>query len=379
MPDWLALAALSFGSWGAICALLALWAEAPPIGDEQHVVTTDDGWTLSLHRFLPKDGAIAQPYPLVLAHGLNMNRGSWALGSRASLIEALTARGHDVFTLEYRGTSGSRPGSGKRWTYTIDDHIDRDIPAFLREIERLTGSPQVHWIGHSMGGMLLYLYAGRHGGQKIRRAVTLGSPIRLSLRRGIPKALGGMVTRALYTWLRVPLRLGSFFTLPFSIALCRLTMGRFLNPAHLSLREVAALCSSALEDVSGPIYGVFVDLATSRKHLCPPKDSGLPGLDPGGLAALEAPLLVVSGESDRIAPPGAVELAFDRAGSEQAAYICLGRGGEGASTPSFGHCDLVSGNAAITWVLPLLADWFESDLPTAPAALRSRGLDGATS
>ena len=375
MPDWLALAVLSFGSWGTICALLALWAEAAPVGDEHYFVTTDDGWTLSLHRFLPKNGAAPRPYPLVLAHGLNMNRASWALGSGASLIEALTARGHDVFTLEYRGTSGSRPGASKRWSYTIDDHLDRDIPALLREIERLTGSPQVHWVGHSMGGMLLYLYAGRHGGEQIRRAVTLASPISFRLPRRVPRALGSMVTRVLYTPLRVPLLLGSFFSLPFSIALRGLTMRRFLNPAHLSLREVAALCSSALEDVSGPIYGLFVDLATSRKDLCPPQDSDVEGLKPSGLAALEAPLLIVASESDRIAPPGAVELAFERAGSEQAAYVCLGSPSEGANSPSFGHCDLASGTAATTWVLPLLADWFESDLPTAPSALRSRGLD----
>jgi hypothetical protein len=192
-------------------------------------------------------------------------------------------------------------------------------------------------------------------------------------------ALGSLITRALYARLRAPLRLASFFTLPFSIALRGLTLRLFLNPAHLSLREVTALCSSALEDVSGPIYGVFLDLATGKKHLCPPQDSGLAGLDPGGLAALKAPLLIVSGESDRIASPGAVELAFERAGSEQAAYLCLGSRDAGANFPSFGHCDLASGTAATTWVLPLLADWFESDLPTAPNALRTRGLDSLSS
>ena len=379
MPDWLALAALAVGCWGAFCTLLALWAERLPVGDEVYEVTTDDGWTLPLHRFLPAEGATPIAYPLVLAHGLNMNRGCWALGSHASLIEALTARGHDVFTFEYRGTSGTRPGNSKRWDYSIDDHVDRDIPALLGEIERQTGSSEVHWVGHSMGGMLLYLYAGRYGSQRIRRAVTLGSPIRFDLPRGIPRGLAKGVARQLYSWLRTPLRLGAFFTLPVSVGLRRLLLRRVLNPDHFTAREVTALCTSSLEDVSGPIHGVFLDLAASSKHLCPPKDSAVPGLAPGALEALRSPLLVISGLVDGVAPPRVVEPAFEHSGSEQAAYICLGSPGQPTTPtyPPFGHCDLASGAASIAEVLPLIARWLEGPSPSADRANLSRGLQAS--
>ena len=377
MPDWLALAAVVVGCWGAVCAALALWAEALPVGDECYEVTTADAWTLSLHRFLPVDGSPPKPCPLVLAHGLNMNRGCWALGSSASLIKALTFRGYDVFTLEYRGTSGSRPGNGKRWGYSLDDHINHDIPALLAEIERRTGSPQVDWVGHSMGGMLLYLYAGRHGSQRIRRAVTLGSPVRFGLPWGIPGGLAKGVARQLHSWLRTPLRLGSLMTLPISLALRRIAMRRLHNPDHFSLRELAGLCSSSLEDVSGPIHGAFLSLAAGSEHLCPPIDSNLPGLAPGALEALRSPLLVVSGLVDGVAPPRAVAPAFERCGSEKAAYLRLGSTASSGEppVPPFGHCDLASGTAAITHVLPLIADWLEHCDPSASGATLSRGLE----
>lgn len=362
-----------------VSTLLALWAEALPVGDECYEVTTDDAWTLSLHRFFPAAGSSSQACPLVLAHGLNMNRGCWALGSDASLIQALTSAGHDVFTLEYRGTSSSRPDNSKRWDYSIDDHIDHDIPAVLAEIERRTGSPQVDWVGHSMGGMLLYLYAGRHGSRRIRRAVTLGSPVRLNLPLGIPRGLAKRVARQLFTWLRVPLRFGSFFTLPINVGLRRIAMRRVLNPSHLGAREVAALCSSSLEDVSGPIHGMFLDMAAGGEHICPPKDSALPGSAPGGLDALLSPLLIVSGLVDRVAPPRSVSPAFERCGSGQVAYICLGSPtAPGASPcPPFGHCDLASGPAAISYVLPLISAWLGGTQPSATGASLSRGLEAS--
>jgi pimeloyl-ACP methyl ester carboxylesterase len=304
-----------------------------------------------------------------------MNRASWQLGQHSNLIAALTARGHDVFTFEYRGTSGSRRDGPGRWSYSIDAHVDHDFPALLAEVERLTGAPQVHWVGHSLGGMLLYLYAGRHGSDRIRRVVTLGSPVRFKLPRGVPGLLARAVAGLLCRGLRTPLRIGAFLTLPLSILLRRIFMPVFLNPDHLSGREVSALCSTALEDVSGRIHGLFIDLAAGSKHLSPPIDSGLAGIAPGGLSNLTAPLLVVAGSIDRIAAAQAVKPAFERAQSAQAAYICLGSESETAQAPPFGHCDLASSAAALDWVLPLLVDWFEHPSPRAPSAQLSRGLE----
>ena len=378
MTSWLLWAALSIGGWLLCCALLRVWASAPPEGDEQYAVQTSDGWTLTLRRFRPKADAVKQPTPLVLAHGLNMNRGSWALGDEASLIRSLVDRGHETFTVEYRGTSSSFPPDGQsRWNYDINDHIDHDIPALLAEVERLTGTPQVHWVGHSMGGMLLYLYAGRHGGARVRRAVTLGSPVSFKLPYRIPRVLARPVVRRLFSGNRVPLVTFAFLTLPFVVALRPLLASKFLNPQHLGGRLVAALHIRALENVSGPIYGFFLHLAAERRELAPASSDSEDDPNAGALERFNVPLLIVSGQLDEVAPPAAVFPAFEKAGSPIAAYRCFGGPSQQDEAPAFGHCDLASSEAAVQWVVPLIASWLEEPHPQAPGADRTRGLQEA--
>jgi lysosomal acid lipase/cholesteryl ester hydrolase len=376
VTSWFLWTALTIGGWLVCCALLRHWASAPPEGDEQYVVETSDGWTLTLRRFHPKAGVAKQPVPLVLAHGLNMNRGSWALGKGASLIRSFSDRGHETFTVEYRGTSSSSPPPGQsRWRYDIDDHIDRDIPALLGEIERLTGTPQVHWVGHSMGGMLLYLYAGRHGGDRVRRAVTLGSPVRFRLPYRIPSTLANPIVRRLFSGTRVPLVTFAFLTLPFVVAFKSLLTSRFLNPKHLSGRLVGALHIRALENVSGPIYGFFLRLASEQRALAPPSSDSRDDANSGALERFNIPLLVVSGQLDGVAPPAAVVPAFEQVGSTTAAYRCFGGPTQREEAPPFGHCDLASSQAAVQWIVPLIASWFEGPQPRAPGADRTRGLE----
>ena len=152
--------------------MLALYAHGRPVADERHPVETEDGWLLTLHRYLPADGAVRQPVPIVLGHGINMNRTAFELSRRGSMARALAARGHDVFVAEYRGEPSARPplrgdNARKRWAYTLMDHAQHDLPAIIDTAARLGRSDRVSWVGHSMGGILLYLYASLHGSGKL--------------------------------------------------------------------------------------------------------------------------------------------------------------------------------------------------------------------
>ena len=42
----------------------------------------------------------------------------------------------------------------RRWT--MDDQAFYDVPAILHYVERSTGPHRVNWVGHSLGGMLMY-------------------------------------------------------------------------------------------------------------------------------------------------------------------------------------------------------------------------------
>jgi pimeloyl-ACP methyl ester carboxylesterase len=38
--------------------------------------------------------------------------------------------------------------------WTVDDHLQKDVPAVLEYVLQATGAKQLHWIGHSMVGVV---------------------------------------------------------------------------------------------------------------------------------------------------------------------------------------------------------------------------------
>jgi pimeloyl-ACP methyl ester carboxylesterase len=355
------------------CLGLALWVRGGPVADERHPVETEDGWLLTLHRFLPAEGTVRHPVPIVLGHGINMNRAAFELSRQGSLARALAARGHDVFLAEYRGEPTSRPPrrgerAGQRWAYELMDTVRYDFPAILEAAARIGRSDRVSWVGHSMGGMMIYLYAAVHGSGRLHRVVTLGSPVHLGR---WPGYLGGLQSLAgkLITRLPVlPVVLPTYLVLPFIALFPATFLSWNTNVRHLTRREVLTLCTTAFEDVSTGVVTFFLEMAQEHRDICPAPDERCDGFEVGGLARLEVPLLVVSGSRDGLAPPRTVEPAFHRAGSQDAAYVRL---------DGFGHCDLISGRPCIETVLPILSGWLEGSEATIlnPTLQRTGGED----
>ncbi len=148
---------------------------APVIASEIHTVVTEDGWTLYLYRRAPANG---QGEPVFLCHGLATNHYNFLLPAHASITDALVEAGYDCWLVDLRACSTAVPPPGaSNLDATMDDLLLRDIPAVLDRITKATGYDKVHWIGHSMGGMLLYAYELRFGNARLASAVTLGAPI----------------------------------------------------------------------------------------------------------------------------------------------------------------------------------------------------------
>lgn len=376
-----AIAAVA-GSWLVACAVLWRWAGRPSEADERHPVRTADGWLLTLHRFRPAPGSPPRQAPVVLGHGINMNRTAWGLSSERSVARALAARGHDVFIAEYRGERSSRPPqrgerAGRRWDYGLVDHATYDLPAIIATAARLSGAAQVSWIGHSMGGVLIYLYAALHGDSALHRVVTLGSPVRLGRWPASAQRLMGIAQWHHNKRSHVPVVVPAFLGLPLIWLFPKAMLWWTLYRPHASRREAVSLCTAALEDVSCGVSGFFLEMTRDRMEVCPEEGDGVSGIEPGGLRRLTVPLLVVSADRDGLAPPKIVEGAYHRAGSERAAYKRLGDPDGDGPEPPFGHCDMISGDAALEYVVPLLGDWLEPVTPTieAPTLQRSRVSD----
>ena len=147
-----------------VCAVLlhlseGLQADTTP--DRIEFVSLPDGFRLALeqHRAHGDRRAV-----VVTCHGLGTNRFNMDLKPGVSLVEHLCNAGFEVWNVEMRGNGRSRhvdPSSRAAQRWCFDDHVRLDVPAMLEAVTRLAKTEQVHWVGHSMGGMVMYGHLGR--------------------------------------------------------------------------------------------------------------------------------------------------------------------------------------------------------------------------
>jgi pimeloyl-ACP methyl ester carboxylesterase len=171
---------------------------APPTVDEvafrdlyrksEYPVETADGWTLIVTRYEPAPQPFHQPLlgePLLLVHGFSQNRHTWTSGE---FVKNLLYFGLDIHIVELRGHGKSnaqlqheRSESTGRplppdldYGWDADDYLLHDLPAATAAVKARTGRRRVFYVGHSMGGMLGYGYAGLH--DDLEGLVTIGAP-----------------------------------------------------------------------------------------------------------------------------------------------------------------------------------------------------------
>lgn len=85
----------------------------------------------------------------LLVHGFAQNRKGFTLGP---MPQSLLDRGARVFLGELRGHGDSKVEESRSWS--LETHLEQDCPALLHGVIGATGAPGVHFVGHSMGGLL---------------------------------------------------------------------------------------------------------------------------------------------------------------------------------------------------------------------------------
>jgi pimeloyl-ACP methyl ester carboxylesterase len=333
---------------------LAALAAAPfhpgTSADELHFATANDGWRLALHRYRPR-GQATRRFPVILCHGLAANHYGFDLAPEVSLARRLAGLGYDVFALELRGHGDSDPASllgAHRWGFSFDDYLRRDLPAAIDRVRELAGAPAVHWVGHSMGGILLYAYLASTGGVGLASGTAIGSSLDYS-----GSASGFHRTLALRPMGRfVPVvPLGGLLRLTSALAGRRANAFERFNMWHDNVDGaiVRKLHASTFHSVSTP---VLLQLATA--------------FEPGGLRSWDGtrrylddlraarpttPVLAISADKDEQCPPGATEVTLAAlAGSSRLVQhgIAHGHGSH------YGHFDLLIGKNAAHEVWPTI-------------------------
>lgn len=202
-----------------------------------------------------------------------------------------------------------------------------------------TGAAAVDYVGFSMGGMLLYAALARTVPAKlVRRAVIVGSPGRVTAPRHFLPLL-----RLLPRW-AVPAgryKLGAQ-AFAFASEWVHTPIHRVLiNPENVGAGMTRAVLVNMVEDIPASLNADFLEWAVHDGTI---RVDGVPALP--GLADVEVPALFFAGTADKLAPPAAVQVAFDAWGSARGSradkrLVVLGR--EHGFQADYGHGDLAIG------------------------------------
>lgn len=317
---------------------------------ELHYGRTDDGWRIALHR-LPHRHTAPTRAPVLLCHGLGANRFNLDAPGRRSFAQWLWARGHDCWVVELRGAGhSSRPNrkNGLEWDWTFEDYVTQDLPTAIDVIQRVTGRARVHWIGHSMGGMLGYAYLIRHGHKQIASLSAIGSP---SFTRVKNPLLDAMLALRPFASLipKLPYQSTSGAVVPLVPAF-KATFGRLLgNPRNLSSFDLARIVRVLPSDLPMSLVLQFADWYSGERE-CPYVKA---------LHKIEAPTQLLVGQIDHLAPPADIEFIFDAISTDKKCIHVLGKAS--GCRFDYGHIDPVLGRWAETEVWPRLSAWIDEN------------------
>jgi lysosomal acid lipase/cholesteryl ester hydrolase len=331
---------------------------------------TADGWNLGVRHIRPLHPDQGK-LPVVLCHGLGLNGTFWTI-TDGHLPHQLAARGYEVFVVDMRGSGASyrdglvgRVNRGLRQTpllelgegsWTMDDEARYDVPAILDYVQAKTGSDRVNWVGHSLGGMLLYPFLELDPrSPRIASFVAMGAtailadvPQRDMLRanRGLRLLLRGISTGRLARPMmlgRIPgmSRIDEFYFSRQNVD--RRTINRFYgytleNPGRGALLQLDPYLEFG--------HLVSADRKTDYAVL---------------LGRITTPILLVAGEGDCMSDIASTQLTLNALASSDKTMQRFGK--RDGHFDDYAHCDLVWSRHAPFEVFPAVADWLDRRQP----------------
>ncbi len=380
------LALLTVALFATGCA--ARYAHPLPKHALQHRAKTADGWELALVQYLPE--GVPQGRPVLLCHGIAANARHMDLDETNSLARWLARNGREVWTLSIRGTGDSDradPAMGRAPGFSFDTVWQNDHPAAIAYVRAHAATPslvsralaegrEVHaevaplaggmdridYVGHSMGGMLIYAYLSQ-GGEGLSAVVILGSPTRLDWGGALEPYVVGAAERFVTDGYALPMSSLALASMPLQGYVPASPLERLLyNPENTTRAAWRRLLAIGTGDVSGALWRQISRMTHTGRF-----DSYDGKVDyRRDMQRIDNPVLVVAGKVDRIATPPAVRDGYRALGGHKEWFLA---GEEMGLFADYGHMDLLIGRRVQEELFPRVLDFLDRHrAPRASAA-----------
>ncbi|MCX7958124.1 MAG: alpha/beta hydrolase [Deltaproteobacteria bacterium] len=321
--------------------------------DEIHYIKAGDGFHLAVSRRIPKQRKFREP--VILCHGLGANRYNLDFNAEYSLARRFADIGFDTYIAEMRTVGlSSRPHlfSESRWNIYFDDIVKYDVPAIIKNARIKSSSEQVFWVGHSLGGMIMYAaLQNKDIENQVKSLVTISSPPVFTCQPELKRFIPMLKSAKIFSHIKQ-----EFWGTLFAPYLTR----------AIPYSEIAANMDNIETHV---LKRIFVNLATDisstlvnqigrwveEGHI---KDRSGEIDFSEGISVISIPVFAITGSVDLICPPEAILFLKEKMKEEQIKITIAGIH-SGFST-DYGHGDIIFGKKAPLEIFPLITSHIES-------------------
>ena len=325
-------------------------------------IAVNDGWKCFVsHYYDDQEHVSLKKQPVVLCHGIATHGKCFDLSDDVSLVDYLLAQGYHIYNLNLRGVGGSfcRSSPSDTHDFNFDDLLSDVHPIIKFIINHHTQySPKnkkVHWIGHSMGALLMYGFLSQKKSNKnlVESFVALGGPAELKY-IGQPVLLELLRFRSL---LKFHLKIRKFSRhLSFLMSLFNTKYHNLvLNKYAVHQKMVRGFLREGVGDISLPLLEQLSDWITSGEMRS--RDGKVDYGDMG--KNVQIPTLLMSGGYDSFSPPHALLKTYSDIPlpSRKKKMVILSK----ISGFSFDYCHagIIAGKKAREEVFPILSAWLD--------------------
>lgn len=313
-----------------------------------HDVDNQDGWRLDIKQYVDPEHRNPALPPILIIPGYCMNTFILAFHPRGtSLVEYLTRHGFEVFTANLRGQGDSELMNGGSRRVGLRELSLVDLPAAVRFTLEQTGRDNLHLVGCSLGGAIVYAYLAHHPEtHRIASVVAMGAPLRWEESHPLLKVVFSSRRLASIVNIRGTRGLARR-ALPIARRIPRL-LDLYMNTAQIALEEADQLVQT-IDDPHPYLNVQIVNWVRTGELIVAGKNVA------EGLRRVNVPLLNVFANADGIVPPGAARSVGSVLGSDEIQHLEVGD-----DQGWYAHADMFISDQAERTVFEPMARWLKA-------------------